>query len=298
MRVTLLHNPKAGRSEYSKAKLIAALEDGGHRVTYRSTKGPDWETALAKPADIILVAGGDGTVGKVARQLVGTKTPLSVLPLGTANNLARTLGFTGKVETLISQLRDGKPRGFDVGLVRGQWGERYIFEGVGGGLLAEYLGGPKRATENLSTEEEMTLHVCQLRKLLNHYQAREWKLRIDGEELHDRFLLFEAMNICSVGPVLNLAPAANTGDGHFDLVLARESERDTLMDYLAVRLRGKKAPAFPLPACNFRRLQIPWKRTPIHLDDDLWPEDNDKQSRSGEIEISVLKSALVVFRPD
>ena len=270
----------------------------GHEVIYRTTERRDWENALAKPTDLVLVAGGDGTVGKVAPKLVGRKTPLSVLPLGTANNLARALGFSGKVEVLIRQLRDAKPRGFDVGLVRGPWGKRYVFEGVGGGLLAQYLLGPKKHTEDLSTEEEMTLHVCQLRKLLSRYQAQEWRLKVDGQELHDRFLLFEAMNIRSVGPVLNLAPAAETGDGHFDLVVAREAERDTLMDYLAVRLQGKKTPDFPLPACNCQHLRIPWEHSPIHLDDDLWREDDDEPPRSGAVEISVLKSALMIFRPD
>jgi diacylglycerol kinase family enzyme len=90
----------------------------------------------------VLVAGGDGTVGKIARHLIGRKIPLSVLPLGTANNLARTLGFHPSVETLIAQLKDGESSKFDVGLARGPWGKRYFFEGAGAGLLAEYLRAP------------------------------------------------------------------------------------------------------------------------------------------------------------
>jgi diacylglycerol kinase family enzyme len=143
MRITLLHNPKAGRKEFTGKQLTAALRDAGHKVTYRSIKGRSWSAAMAKPADLIIAAGGDGTVGKVARRLAGRKTPLSVLPLGTANNLARTLGFDQPVQKLIARIGEGKLKGFDVGLARGPWGSRYVFEGIGAGLLAEYLRLPK-----------------------------------------------------------------------------------------------------------------------------------------------------------
>ena len=298
MRVTLLHNPKAGRGEYSEKNLKRALRAAGHKVAYHSTKERGWKKAIASAKGLIVVAGGDGTVGKVARELIGRKTSLSVLPLGTANNLARALGFTRPVRELIEQLDEGKGHGFDVGLVRGPWGKRYVFEGVGAGLLAEYFRLPRRDTDDLTKEEEMTWHVLRLRKLLSTYRPREWQLKLDGEELSDHFLLLEAMNIRSVGPVLNLAPKARTGDGYFDLVLARESERDRLMDYLSARLQGKKEPTFPLPARTFRRLHIRWKRLPLHLDDELWPEKDGEKVSPGEIEISVVKSALVISRPD
>lgn len=239
MRVTLLHNPTAGSEEYSRKRLTAALRDAGHKVTYRSAKSRNWKAALDQPADLIVAAGGDGTVGKVARQLIGRKTSLSVLPLGTANNLARALGFDRPVEKLIERIGKGKPRGFDMGLACGPWGRRYLFEGAGAGLLAEYLRLPKEKERNqLSKEEEMKRHVARLRRLLSKYRARKWKLRLDDDELTGRYLLFEAMNICSIGPVLNLAPGAKTGDGHFDLVLAREAERETLMNYLTARLKS------------------------------------------------------------
>ena len=298
MRITLLHNPKAGRKEFTGKQLIAALRDAGHKVTYRSTMGRSWSAAMAKPADLIIAAGGDGTVGNVARRLVGQKTPLSVLPLGTANNLARTLGFDQPVQKLIARIGEGKLKGFDVGLARGPWGSRYVFEGIGAGLLAEYLRLPKsKERTELSKEEEMREHVARLRKLLASYRARKWKWELDGEKMTDRYLLIEAMNICSVGPFLNLAPEARTDDGRFDLILAREAERDILMDYLATRLRGDKKAEFPLPSRAFRRLRIDWEKSPLHLDDDLWPEEDEKPPKPGEITLEVKPSALIVLRP-
>jgi diacylglycerol kinase (ATP) len=88
--------------------------------------------ALKKKIDLVLVAGGDGSVSKVACRLVAmsSKVPLAVLPLGTANNFARSLGFCLSAKELIEQLNDGRCDTFDVGLARGPWGKRYFFEGA------------------------------------------------------------------------------------------------------------------------------------------------------------------------
>src|SRR5690349_359180 len=93
MRITLMHNPKAGHGRHDKRELMHALDKAGHKALYQSTKEDGWKKALKKETDLVLAAGGDGAVGKVAARLVDTGIPLAILPLGTANNLARTLGF-------------------------------------------------------------------------------------------------------------------------------------------------------------------------------------------------------------
>lgn len=139
MRITLIHNPKAGRAEYGKKDLLSALAKAGHRATYYSTKKGGWKKALKKSANLVLIAGGDGTVGKVAPYLVDSGIPLAVCPLGPVNNLARTLGFCSIPEAIITQLEHGTKHAVDVGCAYGPWGRRYFFEGAGGGLLADYV---------------------------------------------------------------------------------------------------------------------------------------------------------------
>ena len=105
MRITLIHNPKAGDAKHGKKQLMAALAKAGHHATYQSTKEPGLKKALKAPTDLVLAAGGDGTIAKVASRLVDTGIFLSVLPLGTANNLARALGFVASPEEIIARLR-------------------------------------------------------------------------------------------------------------------------------------------------------------------------------------------------
>src|ERR671936_662709 len=101
MRILLIHNPKAGDCKHSKQQLITALTRCGHQTLYESTKKRGWKKAFKKPVDLVIAAGGDGTVRKIAWQVMGSGIPLAILPLGTANNLARSLGFSGSVEEIL-----------------------------------------------------------------------------------------------------------------------------------------------------------------------------------------------------
>lgn len=80
MRVTLIHNPTAGDEEHSLETLCSLLAAADHRVvTYRSTKEPGWEAALRELAELVVVAGGDGTVQKVFMSIreTGPNVPLA-----------------------------------------------------------------------------------------------------------------------------------------------------------------------------------------------------------------------------
>ena len=118
MRVLLIHNPKAGDRKHGKKQLMASLTRCGHQAFYQSIKERGWKKAFKKPVDLVIAAGGDGTVHKTAWQLMDSGIPLAILPLGTANNLARSLGFTESVDEILQSLHCGKSQPFDVGVAR------------------------------------------------------------------------------------------------------------------------------------------------------------------------------------
>jgi diacylglycerol kinase (ATP) len=297
-----MHNPKAGDAQHGKEQLMAALAKAGHHATYQSTKERGFKKALKNPADLVLAAGGDGTVAKIASKLVDSGIPLSVLPLGTANNLARALGFVASPEEIIARLEGGKKEVFDVGLATGPWDERYFFEAAGGGLLADYVHGAKKEqkkngkVEKLSKGQEMARHAALLRRMLHDYPVRQWKIEIDRKDISDRYILWEAMNIRSVGPALHLAPRAATRDGRFDFVCARTADRALLMEHFDARVAGKKSKS-PLPTRRFRELRIAWKGSTIHFDDKLLRGKKKNKKLFEEIKITVKPSALIILQP-
>jgi len=113
--------------------------------------------------------------------------------------------------------------------------------------------------------------------------------------LSGRYLLWHAMNIRSVGPVLALAADAKTNDGTFDLVGAREEDRALLLDYFDARVAGKRR-KFPLQAKRFTKMQLRWTKWPLHFDDALWPAEDEKPPKEGEIQLTVKEAALQIWR--
>ena len=119
---------------------------------------------------------------------------------------------------------------------------------------------------------------------------------IDGNDISDDYILWEAMNIRSVGPLLYLASQAVTKDGRLGFVCAREEDRSLLMQYLDARLAGQRV-KFPLPLRRFRKLNIVWENSTLHFDDKVWPRKNKKAKTPSDIEIMVKPSALVILQP-
>ena len=94
MRAILVHNPTAGTASHTAEQLTTILKEAGYSdVMYCSTKERQHKRALLSIADLVLIAGGDGTIAKVIRCLPQNDIPVAILPLGTANNVARSIGL-------------------------------------------------------------------------------------------------------------------------------------------------------------------------------------------------------------
>ena len=72
-KAMVLHNPGAGEGETSERKLIAKIESAGFKCSYSSTKEFRWENIDTDDADFLVLAGGDGTVRRIAEELLVRK---------------------------------------------------------------------------------------------------------------------------------------------------------------------------------------------------------------------------------
>jgi diacylglycerol kinase family enzyme len=299
MRVLLIHNPKAGDRKHGKEQLMRSLKRSGLQAFYQSVKEQGWEKAFKKPADVVIAAGGDGTVHQTAWKIMDSGIPLSILPLGTANNLARSLGFAGSVAEILKSLHCGKSQPFDVGVVRSGSQADYFLEAVGGGLFADYFPAAKaNEKEGASPEEELKAHLSLLRELALDYRARPWKMSMDGKDISGSYILCGAMNIRSAGPALHLAPKAKTDDGRLDFVAVREHERKAFIKHVDSQLSGRKQ-RHPLPSSKFRELKITSLPGSMHLDGETWLPKKMKKNGQGRraVEITVKPASLLIWRP-
>lgn len=280
MKVILIHNPDAGGDNQPTGdQILDLIRSAGHSATCQSSKELDWEKSLDQSSDIVAVSGGDGTVGKVAKRMIGKRTPLAVLPMGTANNIATALGLAKRpLDQLIAGWNSARRVTFDVGAASGPWGSRYFVEGLGLGLFTEtMLRLDARKNIDIAhhkvTEKKLTSVLEFMHIRLDGCAAMRLKLKLDERDLSGEYVVLEAMNIRSIGPNLCLAPDADPADGLLDVVLVSNDERERLKQNLSDRLEGKSDCA-ALNVQRGRHLHIECEYFPIHIDDDI-------QKRSG-----------------
>jgi diacylglycerol kinase (ATP) len=303
MRVTLVHNPDAGSGDHLGSELLARLREAGHEPAYASTEAASLTRALKAAPDVVLAAGGDGTVGAVARLMAATTPdiPLAILPVGTANNLARSLGVSGTADEIIAGLESGATRRLDIATVSAPWGTARFVESAGVGAFGAMLRDADRedAAES-ATPTKPNVRGSRLRRVLQRTRPRHWRIDADGEDLSGTYLLALALNIGYVGPGLALAPGADPGDGQLDLLLIGEGDRDTLGDYLA-RLSGPEEPTLAIATRRATRTRMEWSAASGHVDDHIWPErsaDAERPSAADRmIEIDAIGSSISVLVP-
>ena len=129
----LIYNPFAGklsgRHENLLGRVVNGLRAHGIGVEPRPTTGPRTAAAIARQAiaegvDLILAAGGDGTINEVANGMIGSPVPLAVLPAGTANVLAMELGLKGGIHRAVERLATLVPQRIAAGALEAPGAER------------------------------------------------------------------------------------------------------------------------------------------------------------------------------
>lgn len=267
MNLSLLYSSTAGDG-VSVADLRGVFEAAGHRLVHVFENEKDFEHVLDDELELVVAAGGDGTVWRVASALIGQGIPFAVLPMGTANNIASCLGIVGTMEEIVTRWHGAQARPFDLGVARGAWGTSRFIEGIGSGLITSGILSMDRDPphdETTEADSKLALAVRRYRDVLTDLEPRRWEVSIDGAPHGGDYLLLEVLNICSVGANVVLAPDADTSDGMFEVVTATDEHREHIADYLDRRIEGRDA-KLELPVRRARRVEIHgWDR--MHVDD-------------------------------
>lgn len=273
MRISLVYNPTAGGGQ-DLDDLVRLLTDAGHDVRHRSSKG-DWKRLLQDPGDLVVAAGGDGTVRKVALAAADRGVPFAMLPIGTANNVAKTLGMLGDARELVDSWSAAPllERRLDVGEISGPSGMRRFVESIGGGPVAELISRGEEVEEDarlLGRETDRALHL--LAELLREARPLQWRISTSDGDLSGEYLAVEILNIRFVGPNVPLAPDADPSDGLLDVVLIGVEDRGPMLDYLEKRLNLASGVMPALRTARTERLELVAPAgVRLHVDDRVWP---------------------------
>jgi diacylglycerol kinase family enzyme len=141
MKTTLIYNPHSGPGFSPRLEeIMDILRKIGHDPTHTPTESEvDLDRALAEVEDLVVVAGGDGTIRAVAIRLLGRNVKIAPIPMGTANNIAHLLALAGNPLEIVAGLADPIQKALDIGHVQTPDGSAYFLESMGVGAFADVL---------------------------------------------------------------------------------------------------------------------------------------------------------------
>jgi diacylglycerol kinase (ATP) len=188
--------------------------------------------AVESGYDVVAAAGGDGTVGTVAEQLIGTDTALGVLPLGSLMNVARSLEIPRELDAAAEVIANGTVRQVDVGVANGT----LFYEVASVGLSAAIFGEAQRVDEG-----EYRGIVSALRALIEFTPHRVTIKLGSGETVATHAFLVVVANGPYTGFGFTVAPEAKLADGKFDIVVFRRFSKTELVRHFVSIALGRRA---------------------------------------------------------
>lgn len=276
MRVVLILNPTSGQSTLAtehgtvqehETTIVQCLRDHGIEPEIRHTTPEDTGRGLAQQAaregaDIVIAAGGDGTIHAVACGLIGTQSALGIIALGTMNNIARSLSLPESIEDACAVIVQGDTGLIDVGLVN----DDVFLEVVGIGLEAALFP----AAEEVKSPGLRSTIDGLITGLKTLFTYRPPHLRLSFDEHKGRTFNAIEVTVCNspyYGVHLQVAPGTVMDDGLLDVVVYRNfSKLEYLRHALAIS-QGRRLFQARIMQRKFKTLRVVSSvPVPVHAD--------------------------------
>lgn len=243
IRVKLIANPGAGKASDAANNLklvIGYLEKNGLIVDIALAKPKEEATPIARQAikdgyKIVIAMGGDGTIEAVMRGMIGSKARLGIIPAGTENNVAMSLGIPKDLEEACALITSDNTHKLDVGQVKTRKGKKFFFfEMATVGLSAAlYPDATKAISGKLSGLKDAALTFI-------HQETRpKVFLTLDDEsKIEVETMLVMVSNTPVFGKNFLVAPDARLEDGLLDISVYQDFSKAELLGYYAKVMDG------------------------------------------------------------
>jgi len=292
MRASLIINPTSGRG--AGRKLGPAI--AGHLATlgiavqpYYSRTAADVglqvKQALATSAEVIIIAGGDGTVHAAVNGWMQADgdSPLAIIPIGTGNDFMKMFSCGGNWRVACDRIAQANTRRVDIG----RCNDFYFANSLGVGFDAQVAMEANRM-QWLSGNLVYGLALAKI--LIFQHQLPDVYIRYDGKSMHTSITLISVSNGRSEGGSFLLAPDAEINDGLFDVVIARGLSRLGILKLIPRVMRGTHIGHPAVNILKTRKLLIESDMgLPVHADGEICYLD------AHSLKIEILPQALIII---
>jgi diacylglycerol kinase (ATP) len=251
--IRFLVNPAAGRGavkhHFEELRILASRAGAGFVVSRRP---PDLEMqarrAVEDGVERLIVAGGDGTMHLAAQGLAGTGCALGVVPMGSGNDLAGTLGVPRDLEAAVRHALSAPVRRIDVIRIGEVVSLSYV--GVGFDSVATGFANRVKRLRGPLIYPWAVLHT------LATFKPPLMKVVHDGGTFLGRAMFANACNLPRFGGGMKIAPQARIDDGLLDLVIVKAMPRLALLAVFPKVYAGRHVGHPAVTLVRTRRVEI------------------------------------------
>ncbi|HEY9578084.1 MAG TPA: diacylglycerol kinase [Pseudobacillus sp.] len=240
-RARIIYNPTSGRELFKKnlPEVLQKLEEAGYETSAHATTEAGDATKAARIAverrfDIVIAAGGDGTLNEVVNGLAGQeyRPKFGVIPMGTTNDFARALKIPRDIDGAVDVITAGKTVPVDIGRMN----DKYFINIAGGGRLTELT---YEVPSKLKTMIGQLAYYLKGIEMLPSIKASEVTIEYDGKLFEGEVMLFLIGLTNSVGGFEKLAPDSSVNDGLFSLLILKKTNLAEFIRIATLALRGE-----------------------------------------------------------
>lgn len=239
-KARIIYNPTAGKEAVKKELpiILETLELAGFETSAHATTGEGDAKEAARAAverafDLVVVAGGDGTINEVIQGLAeqSFRPQLGIIPAGTTNDFARALQIPRDIKKAVKIIAQGQSMFLDIGKVN----EQYFINIAGGGQLTELSYD---VPIKLKTMLGQLAYYIRGIEMLPSLKPAHTRIEYDDGVIEEDIMLFLLSNSNSVGGFEKLAPDARLDDGYFDLLILKKVNLAEFIQIAGLALRG------------------------------------------------------------
>ena len=268
-RARIIYNPTSGRELINKQLpyILDRLEQAGYETSAHKTTGEGCakkaaEEAIRRKTDLVVAAGGDGTLFEVINGLANKefRPLLGIIPAGTTNDFARALKIPRNIKKCCDVLCGDYTRPIDIGMANG----KYFINVAAAGALTELT---YEVPIKLKTIFGRLAYFIKGAQKVPFIKPRHMKFTYDGNTYEGNILFFFICNSNSVGGFEKLALKSKYDDGLFDLIIVEKMKLFRLINSGLKTLKGKHLKDAKIKYFQAKEIIVEVEKTlPLNLD--------------------------------